>query len=238
MEQVMGMETFGQSLTTQLVKWSVSQTTGQWTCLGTYSYSNSYYPMGVDVDEESGRMFLLMYESSFPNYNRYLYEIDPSNPSSVNGSWLLGSRDQLGTSSTQPSGLIVDLPKIITNEYYREYGYHNHFTITSMFVERNGQVSIDGGGHYGMDQLGDNTFGYQCHYYSYCSSTYLNKIQRKGVGAVYDHRTPTSTASVVTSSTKFLSNTVSDITVSSLVGYIPPNTSIELKSQMTEVALG
>ena len=211
-----------------LVKWSVSQTTGAWNCLGTYSYSGNYYPMGVDIDEDSGRMFLLMYESVYPNYNRYLYEINPSNPSSVNGSWLLGTRDDLGTSSTQSSGLIVDLPKIITNEYYREYGYHNHFTMDGIFVERNGKVQIDGGGHYGMDQLGDNTFGYQCHYSSYCSGK-TNKIQRKGTGAIYDFRTPTSTSSVVTSATTSLSKTVTEITVSALVGYVPSNTSIELE---------
>ena len=129
--------------------------------------------MGVDVDEDSGRMFLLMYEASYPNYNRYLYEINPSNPTSVNGSWLLGSREQLGSSSTQSSGLVVDLPKIVTNEYYRNYGYHNHFTMNGIFVERDGKIMISGGGHYGMDQLGDNTFGYQCHYSSYLSLIHI-----------------------------------------------------------------
>jgi hypothetical protein len=147
--------------------------------------------MGVDIDEDSGRMFLLMYQSSFPNYNRYLYEINPSSPSSVTGSWLLGSKEQLGDSNTQVSGLIVDLPKIVTNEYYNQRGYHNHFTMNGIFVEHMGKVLLNGGGHYGMDQLGDNTFGFQCHYYSYCS-TNLNKIQREGTGSIYDHRTPTS----------------------------------------------
>jgi len=84
-----------------LVKWSVSSA-GSWTCQGTYSYSGNYYPMGVDIDEDTGRMFVLMYESSYPNYNRYLYEVNPSSPTSVNGSWLLGSRDQMGTSKAQP----------------------------------------------------------------------------------------------------------------------------------------
>ena len=143
----------------------------------------------------------------YPNYNRYLYEVNPSNPSSSNGTWLLGSRDQLGSSSTQASGLIVNLPKIITNEYYRSEGYHNHFTMDGIFVERNGKLKVDGGGHYGMDQLGDGTFGYQCHYYSYCTSQ-LNKIQRKGTGAIYDHRTPTTTSSTVTSSTQSLSKSI------------------------------
>ena len=210
-----------------LVKWSVSDT-GAWTCQGTYSYSNTYYPMGVDIDEDSGRMFLLMYHASFPNYDRYLYEVNPSNPTSINGTWLLGSRESMGSTSTQPAGLIVDLPKIISNEYYRSEGYHNHFSMNGMFVEKNGKVTLDGGGHYGMDQLGDNTFGYQCHYStSYCSST-LNKIQRKGTGAIYDQRQVTSSSSVVTSNTVSLTRSISDITVAALVGFIPTNTSIEL----------
>ncbi|MED6337769.1 MAG: hypothetical protein VYC12_01955, partial [Candidatus Thermoplasmatota archaeon] len=134
----------------------------------------------------------------------------------------------MGTTNTQSSGLIVDLPKIVSNEYYRNEGYHNHFTMNGIFVERIGKIKIDGGGHYGMDQLGDNTFGYQCHYSSYCSST-LNKIQRQGTGAIYDHRTVSSSSSVVTSTTTSLSRQVTDITVSALVGYIPDNTSIELQ---------
>lgn len=213
-----------------LFKWSVNQNTGAWSCTGSYRVPGNYYPMGVDVDEDSGRLFLLMYDSSsYPNYNRYLYEVDPLNPSSTNGSWLLGTRDQLGSSNTQASGLIVNLPKIITNEYYRTEGYHSHFTMGGIFVEWNGKLKINGGGHYGMDQLGDNTFGYQCHYSStYCSSQ-LNKIQRKGSGVIYDQRTPITTSSIVTSSTKSLSKTITEVTVSGLVGYEPANTSIELE---------
>ena len=210
-----------------LVKWTVSST-GTWTCQNTYSYTGSYYPMGVDIDEDSGRMFLLMYESLYPTYNRYLYEVNPSSPTSVNGSWLLGSKEQLGDANTQVSGLVVDLPKIVTNEYYSQRGYHNHFTMDGIFVEKMGKVLLNGGGHYGMDQLGDNTFGFQCHYVSYCSTS-LNKIQREGTGSIYDHRTPTSTSSIVTSTTYSISKQVNEITVSALVGYIPTGTSIDLQ---------
>jgi len=211
-----------------LVEWSISSS-GSWTCQNTYTYSGSYYPMGVDIDEDSGRMFLLMYEAVSPNYNRYLYEINPSNPTSINGSWLLGTEEQLGDVNTQASGLVVNLPKIVTNEYYSSRGYHSHFTMNGLFVERIGKVQISGGGHYGMDQLGDNTFGFQCHYSSYCSTTQLNSIQREGTGAIYDYRTPDSTSSVVTSKTTSLTKQITDVTVSSLVGFIPANTSIELQ---------
>ena len=212
-----------------LFKWSVSPTTGAWTCLGSYTYSSSYYPVGVDVDEDSGRLFLLMYQSSYPNYNRYLYEVNPSSPSSINGSWLLGSREQMGTTSTTATGLVVDLPRIMTNEYYSSYGYHNYFTMNGIFVEKMGKLQLSEGGHYGMDQLGDNTIGSQCHYNAYCSTANRNKILREGTGAIYDYRTPTSTSSVVTSTTTSLTRQITEITVSGIVGFIPDNTSIELE---------
>lgn len=211
-----------------IVKWTISST-GAWTCVQSYnSPATNLYPSGVDIDEDTGKMFLLYYQSSFPNYNRYLYEVDPTNPTRINGSWLLGTREELGSTSTQPGGLVVDLPKIVSNEYYRTEGYHNHFTMDGIFVERNGKIKISGGGHYGMDQLGDNTIGYQCHYSSYCSGK-TNKIQRMGSGVVYDSRSLSTSSSVVTSYTNTISRSVTELTVSALVGYIPSNTSIELE---------
>ena len=211
-----------------IVKWTISST-GAWTCVQSYnSPATNLYPSGVDIDEDTGKMFLLYYQSSFPNYNRYLYEVDPTNPTRINGSWLLGTREELGSTSTQPGGLVVDLPKIVTNEYYRTEGYHNHFTMDGIFVERNGKIKISGGGHYGMDQLGDNTIGYQCHYSSYCSGK-TNKIQRMGSGVIYDSRSVSTSSSVVTSYTNTISRSVTELTVSALVGYIPSNTSIELE---------
>ena len=210
-----------------ITKWSVSNTT--WICQQVYtSPSTSLYPAGVDIDEDSGRMFVLYYQSSYPNYNRYLYEVNPANPSISNGTWLLGTRDELGSTSTNPSGLIVDLPKIITNEYYQSEGYHNHFTMDGPFVERNGKMKISGGGHYGMDQLGDNLIGYQCYWSSYCSGK-QNQIQRMGSGVIYDSRSVSTTSSVVTSYTNTISRSVTEITVSALVGYTPANTSLELE---------
>ena len=211
-----------------IVKWTISST-GAWTCVQSYnSPATNLYPSGVDIDEDTGKMFVLYYQSSFPNYNRYLYEVDPTNPTRINGSWLLGTREELGSTSTQPGGLVVDLPKIVTNEYYRTEGYHNHFTMDGIFVERNGKIKISGGGHYGMDQLGDNTIGYQCHYSSYCSGK-TNKIQRVGSGVIYDSRSVSTSSSVVTSYTNTISRSVTELTVSALVGYIPSNTSIELE---------
>ncbi len=211
-----------------LVEWDVSSN-GAWTCMGTHSFAGSNYPVGVDIDEETGRMFVLLYQQSFPNYNRYLYEVNPSNPTQVNSSWLLGTRDSMGDGGTDPAGLSVILPKIITNEYTSSRGFHNYFTMDGSLVVKQGKIQIKGGGHYGMDTLGDNTIGFQCHYYSQCSSNQRNVIQREGTGAIYDERTISSTSSVVTSKTTSVSKAISRVTVSGIVGYIPDNTSIELE---------
>ena len=211
-----------------VVKWTVS-TSGSWTCSNLHSYSGNYYPAGIDIDEDSGRMFVLMYDSgSFPNYNRYLYEVDPTNPSQINGSWLLGSRDQLGDSNTIPAGLFVDLPKVMTNEYTSNRGHHAHFTFSGNFVTMTGKQSFNYGGHYGMEDFGDGTLGFTCFYSSYCSGR-TNKIHRMGTGTPFDERTPTSTATVVTGATKYLTKSVNDITIKGIVGYIPANTSIVLE---------
>ena len=80
-----------------------------------------------------------------------------------------------------------------------------------------------------MDGMEDNTFGFQCHYYSQCSSAQRNVIQREGSGVIYDERTISSSSSVVTSSTVSISKSISEITVSAVVGYVPDNTSIEIE---------
>ena len=210
-----------------LVEWTVTSS-GSWLCNNTYTYS--YHPMGVDIDEDSGRMFLLMYQSSSPNYFRYLYEINPNSPSQpALNTHLLGSRVAMGSSSTMPSGLYVDLPRVVTNEYQSSLGYHNYFTESGTNFVWQGKNQIKGGGHYGMDGMEDNTFGFQCHYYSQCSSAQRNVIQREGSGVIYDERTISSSSSVVTSRTVSISKSISEITVSAVVGYVPDNTSIEIE---------
>ena len=124
--------------------------------------------------------------------------------------------------------MYVNLPKIVTNEYSSSRGYHNYFSMNGNLVSKQGKTQISGGGHYGMDDMRDNTFGYQCHYYSQCSSSQRNVIQREGTGVIYDQRTISSTSSVVTSKTTSVSKAISKVTVSGMVGYVPDNTSIEL----------
>ena len=162
---------------------------------------------GVDVDEDSGRLFLLCMISSFPNYNRYLYEVNPVNPSSVNGTWLLGTQmEAMGSSSTQTvSGLIVDLPKIITNEYYRSKDiittFHWMELSSSLWVKsRFLVVAIMEWTNWVMVLLDTNVI--TLHHIALQPST---KYNAKELASTYDFRTVSSTSSVVTSSTKSLS---------------------------------
>ena len=78
-----------------------------------------------------------------------------------------------------------------------------------------------------MDQLGDNTFGYQCHYSSYCSKAQQNLEERNWSGL----RSQNSNIYLICCHKfhKIAFKTVTEITVSALVGYVPSNTSIELE---------
>ena len=210
----------------QLFKWSINSAGTTWTCQNNWQVG-SYSPTGVDIDEKSGRLFMLI-DEGFPNYNRYLYEINPSSPTSINGTWLLGARNQLGDGSTMASGLIVDLPKILTNEYQSNRGYHNHFSMNGNFVEHMGIETLPNGGHYGMDQINKMEIGYHCHFYSYCTGQ-LNEIQTEGKGSPYDLRTPTSSSSIATSITTNLNKNINTVQISAVVGYIPTGASIDIE---------
>ena len=73
--------------------------------------STSFDIAGVDIDEQTGKMYLYAYENLYPNYNRYLYEVNPTSVGlNINGSWLLGSSSDFSGTAT---GLVVDLPRVI-----------------------------------------------------------------------------------------------------------------------------
>jgi len=213
-----------------IVKWSVSSTGSSWTCQNYYMTSGNYYPSGIDIDDDSGKMFVLMYDPSFPNYNRYLYEVNPSMPNQINSSWLLGTRTQLGDTSTIPAGLFVDLPKITTNEYRNSLGYRNYFSLSGLFVEMMGKETFNHGGNYGLEDLEDGTIGYTCHYTSssYCSGR-SNRINLDGSGTPFRIETPTTNSATVTSSYRSVSRQITEITLTALVGFVPSNTSLELE---------
>ena len=85
-----------------------------------------------------------MYQASSPSYFRYLYEINPNSPSQTIKTHLLGTRVAMGSSSTMPSGLYVDLPRVVTNEYQSSEGYHNYFTESGTNFVKQGKNQIKG----------------------------------------------------------------------------------------------
>ena len=71
-------------------KWTVSETS--WTCQNSYSFGYPYYITGVDFDESTNKLWATYYDtSSYPSYNQYLMELNPASPTSINGTWSLGS---------------------------------------------------------------------------------------------------------------------------------------------------
>ncbi|MEC8141910.1 MAG: hypothetical protein VX071_00290, partial [Candidatus Thermoplasmatota archaeon] len=99
-----------------LTKWTLNAAKTQWQCSSYTSYGYPYYLTGVDFDDDTGKMFVSYYDSStYPTYNRYLMEVNPSNPSSINSTWSIGSAADYNykttsTAGNQNSGLVVDLP--------------------------------------------------------------------------------------------------------------------------------
>ena len=73
-----------------LTKWTVTATATsmQWKCDRAYSFSPNYVT-GVDIDDATGKMWVSTY--SYSAQTHYLNEVDKTSPTSVNGTWTLGS---------------------------------------------------------------------------------------------------------------------------------------------------
>ena len=141
-------------------------------------------------------MYLYAYENLYPNYNRYLYEVNPTSVGlNINGSWLLGSSSDFSGTAT---GLVVDLPRVIAGTRSGSTSYHYHYRFEGLQLERQAVQTFSNLPHYGMDIVEDGTIGFTCYSGSSCSSL-ARKIIQYGDGSITDLRTPTSASSVVTS---------------------------------------
>ena len=68
-----------------VVKWTVTSTS--WKCSQVWSYSQ--YITGVDFDDDTGKMYISTYD--YQGQSHYLKEVNPASPTSINGSWLIGT---------------------------------------------------------------------------------------------------------------------------------------------------
>jgi len=174
-----------------------------------------------------------------------LNEVDKTSPTSVNGTWTLGGSSTIPT--RYGAGLIVNYPTIIYNEYDQSYksgvgynydSYHHYLRFGGNFIEHMGVLPISEGGHYGLVEADGGKVSFACAYYStaYCPTSSRHKIYSHGDGALYDARTPTSTSNMITGAAISISKPISQFEVTSIIGYIPSGTSIEVDFCPTTVA--
>lgn len=211
-------------------KWSITETPTSltWNCQESWYSSSQGYINGIDFDDKTGKMYLSTY--NYQASDHYLHEVNPSNPTMVNGTWSIGSSASI--KSSYGSGLIVNLPTIIYNEYDRsKSGYpstHYFFNFNGVSPTLMGSEVLNNRGHYGLTESGDGEILFVCHYTSYCSSS-SRKIHRHGDGSL-EFSEPTSISSeTVVGRTHTLSAAIDTITVKSLVGLIPSGTDLTLE---------
>ena len=217
-----------------LTKWTLNAAKTQWQCSSYTNYGYPNYLTGVDFDDDTGKLYVSYYDSSsYPTYNRYLMEVNPSNPSSINSTWSIGSASDYkhkttSTSGNPNSGLVVDLPRVIVNEYNVQGSRHHHFSMNGFSLTKMGVQEMPNGGHYGITQSDDEgKIYYSCYHTSYCSSV-SRKIHMWGDGVVTDSRTPTSTSTTVYGQTTTATRAVDQIKLESAIGYMPTGTSIDI----------
>ena len=209
--------------TGRLSKWTVSETS--WVCSSTYTFSGKYMT-GVDFDDDSGKLYATYCDNTYPTYYRYLYELNPSSPTSINGTWLLGG-DSTSCSSTNNviAGLKVSNQRVIVNEYSQSGSKHYHYHLNGAFLNEQGIQTMPNGGHYGITETDDGKIAFACHHQSFCTQ---RKITTYGDGDLFDSRNPTSTSGTITSATRTLTKAVSSLKLAGLIGVTPTGTSIEI----------
>ena len=218
-----------------LTKWTLNAAKTQWQCSTYYNYGYPYYLTGVDFDDNTGRMYVSYYDqSTYPTYNRYLMEVNPSNPRSINSTWSIGSAADYNYKTTSTagnpnSGLVVDLPRIIINEYNVQGSRHHHFNMNGFSLDKMGVQEMPNGGHYGITQFDDEgKIYYSCYHTSYCNSV-SRKIHMYGDGSVTDSRTPSTTSTTIYGQTTTATRAVDQIKLESAIGYMPSGTSIAVE---------
>ncbi len=209
-------------------KWTA--TSSAWTCTNYWSMSSYGYLTGIDFDESTGDLWATSYDSS--STNQYLLELNPSTPTSINGSWSLGTSSEFNNfgANNQISGLDVNYPRVTVNEYNNQGSRHHFYTFSGSMLNAQGYHALPGGGHYGLAEYDDTKLMFTCFYStSYCGSTYMYKFQFVGSGMLWDARTPTSTSAVVQSAASAVSGSVSQVKVAGMFGLFPSGTSASLE---------
>ncbi len=217
-----------------LVKWSVTEVdtnndgnddNWQWKCSQVWTYSYPNYLTGVDFDDDTGKLYISTYDTS--GQYHYVKEVNPASPTSINGSWSMGSYPY----NSYGAGLVVNYPMVTYNLYDQQLlkSTHYQYSFNGLWLESMGQVEIDGGGHYGLVEDGDGKVAFTCHYYaSYCSSSQRSKINFMGDGDLFDSRSSTTTSATVIGTSLSVGKSLTELKLTSLLAYEPTGTSINI----------
>ena len=213
-----------------LSKWTVSETS--WSCTSSYNFGYPYYITGVDFDEGTNKLWATYYDSSsYPVYNQYLMELNPASPTSINGTWSLGSSSDFnhnGASNNPLSGLDVNHPRVTVNEYNVQGSRHHHYSFTGSLLAKEGYQTMPGGGHYGLAEYDEGKVMWTCYHVSYCSG-YARQFQVAGDGALYDERSPSGTSATVQGATTTISSAVSSLKLAGVFAFVPSGTSVSVQ---------
>ncbi|MCH1461711.1 MAG: hypothetical protein L7U25_05070 [Candidatus Poseidonia sp.] len=213
-------------------RWSVAanaQGNIVWTCEASHNYGYPNYISGVDFDDNTGKMYIGVYETNTNNH--YLKEVNPSSPTVITGTWLMTSTSYY---YDYGAGLSVSMPSVMYNIYYYQSTYksiHYHYSMSaSGLLTPQGERTMSGGGHYGMTDIAENHEVYfSCHWAStsYCSQG-LRKIHTYGDGAHYDVRTPSVTSQMIVGQATTTTRAIDTVSLKGVFGSIPSGTSINV----------
>ena len=204
-----------------ILKWEINGAT--WTCQQSWRLSNYNYPSGVSFDE-NGDMWVLVRDTS-SSISYYVWKVTETSPNVAVTSNYLGTSSDI---SGSPSGLDVTGSRITINSYYSsQYSYHYFYDIDGIWVTELGRIEVPGG-HYGLEKNSEGHIAFTCYSYSssYCSGK-SRKVSTLGLGVPFEPRTPSSSNGVAYGSITTLSMSISQITLTSGIGYVPSNSSIE-----------
>jgi hypothetical protein len=217
-----------------LVKWSVTEVdtnndgnddNWQWKCSQVWTYGYPNYLTGVDFDDDTGKLYISTYDTS--GQYHYVKEVNPASPTSINGSWSMGSYPY----NSYGAGLVVNYPMVTYNLYDQQLlkSTHYQYSFNGLWLDSMGQVEIDGGGHYGLVEDGTGKVAFACHYYaSYCPSSQSRKINFMGDGDLFDSRSSTTTSATVVGSTFSVSKSLTSLKLTSVLAYEPTGTSVNI----------
>ena len=209
------------------VGWNAAGTQVQWECKSSYNYQYPNYITGVDFDDNTGKMYISVYDTSAQNH--YLKEVNPSSPTVVTGTWLMTSTSYY---YDHGAGLAVSMPNVMYNIYYMNTDYkskHFHYTMASGLLSSQGERVMPGGGHYGLVDTDNHKVMFSCHWSStsYCNQG-IRKVHTYGDGAHFDVRSSSVSSQMVVGQTTSISRAVNSIDVDGIFGSFPTGTSVRV----------